>query len=202
MSKLQNPVLLAKIGAPHGVQGQLRVASFTDDSLALGDYGPLFSKDGRKFTVKKARPAKNVVVVTFKEITSRQMAEQCHGLELYVERSNLSQPDGEDDFYLTDLIGMGAVDPSGQSLGRIFAIENFGAGDLLEITAAENSGKSPGNSWYIAFTRQNVPDIDLENRRITIVRPAEISEGDEDGKDLDAKELQAGEMEDGRPDER
>ena len=196
MSKLQNPVLLAKIGAPHGVQGQLRVTSFTEDNLALGDYGPLYSKDGKKFTVTKARPAKNVVVVTFKEVTSRELAEQCRGLELYIERSKFPEPDDEDDFYINDLIGMQAVDPSGQVIGKIIAIENFGAGDLLEIAPTENSGKSTGSTWYIAFTRQNVPDIDLQNRRITIARPDEISERDEDGQDPDKDDLQ-----DGGPDE-
>ncbi len=58
MSKLKNPVLMAVIGAAHGIKGELRVKTFTGDPLALGDYGPLFAKDGRAFEILDIRPAK------------------------------------------------------------------------------------------------------------------------------------------------
>ncbi len=179
MSSLQNPVLLAKIGAPHGVRGQVRVTSYTQDVTAFGNYGPLISKDGRKFSVANARAAKNIVVVTFKGITSREEAEKIRGLELFIERNSLPDTDDDDDFYINDLVGMQVKEPTGEAVGKIAAIQNFGAGDLLEIIPLANTEKLPGGSWFIAFTRQNVPEIDLENRRVTIVRPEEISERDQ-----------------------
>src|ERR671919_453467 len=95
MSKLKNPVQMAVIGAPHGIKGELRVKTFTADPLALGDYGPLFTKDGRSFEIADIRPANTVVVVRFKEVKDRNAAEALTGTELFVDRSAL--PDEVDD---------------------------------------------------------------------------------------------------------
>jgi 16S rRNA processing protein RimM len=184
MSNLQNPVLIAKVGAPHGVRGQVRVTSFTEDKTALGDYGPLSGKDGRKYCVTHARAAKNVLVVSFKEIKTRQQAESLRGVELFVERNSLPENIDENEFYLCDLIGMEAIDSQRHIIGRIQAVPNFGAGDLLEISPKLESGTFGGNSWFIAFTGTNVPDIDLDNKQVTIIRPSEISERDTESDDI------------------
>src|SRR5690606_18320146 len=96
---------MAVIGAPHGIRGEVRVKTFTGDPLALGDYGPLRAADGRKFTVASIRPAKNVVVVRFKEITSRDAAEAVTGIELFIDRAALPDDLEDDEFYHADLIG-------------------------------------------------------------------------------------------------
>ena len=178
MSNLQNPVLLAKIGAPHGVRGQVRVTSYTDDKIAFADYGPLSGSDGRHYSVTHARVAKNVVIVSFKQVTSREEAEKLRGVELSIERDLLPQNTDEDEFYIGDLIGMEVIDIEGRVVGKILALPNFGAGDLLEISPRLESGTFGANSWFLAFTKTNVPDVDLEKRRVTIIRPAEISERD------------------------
>ncbi len=179
MSNLKNPVLLGKIGAPHGVQGELRVSSFTDDPMALGDYGVLRSRDGREFTLKKARPAKNVLVVRFKEIQTRNDAENVRGVELFVERSALPQNAEGDEFYIDDLIGMETIDEDKQVTGKIHGVPNFGAGDLLEISPKTATDRFGTNTWFLAFTKENVPEIDFEKRLVRIVMPNQISERDE-----------------------
>ena len=155
MPKLQNPVQLAVIGAPHGVRGELRVKTFTADPLALGDYGPLQARDGRMFEIADIRPANTVVVVRFKGVNDRNAAEALNGTELFIERAALPDDGDEDDFYHTDLIGLEVRDETGTAIGKVTAVQNFGGGDILEITHQGRKGVS------IPFTRAAVPQVDV-----------------------------------------
>jgi 16S rRNA processing protein RimM len=113
MTKLENPVRMATIGAAHGVRGEVRVKTFTGDPMALGDYGPLRDENGRAYTVAALRPAKTVLVVRFREIASREAAEAAAGTALYVERAALPDDLEEDEFYHADLIGLAVRDETG-----------------------------------------------------------------------------------------
>jgi 16S rRNA processing protein RimM len=150
-----NPVLLATIGGAHGIRGEVRVRSFTEDPEEIGAYGPLFDGKGRRLTVKSARAQKNVVVVRFAEVSDRNAAEALNGTELFVDRSVLPA-EGEDEFYLADLVGLVARTTGGSVIGEIVAFHDFGAGDILEI-APEG-----GTSTMIPFTKEAVPEIDLD----------------------------------------
>ncbi|MCA1407392.1 ribosome maturation factor RimM [Ensifer sp. IC3342] len=163
MSKLENPVLMATIGAAQGLRGEVRVKSFTADPIALGDYGNLHSADGRVFEVLEIREAKNVVVVRFRGINDRNAAEALNGLELFIERDNLPDDDlDEDEFFYADLEGLEAVDGAGRSYGSVTGVFDFGAGDLLEL-------KGPGRRpVLIPFTEWSVLEIDLEAGRLLV----------------------------------
>lgn len=174
--KLQKPILLATIGAVHGIKGEVRVKSFTDDPLALADYGSLWSLDGRKFKITNLRPQKTVLVVKFKGINSRDEAEALNGTELFVERTALPDDIADDEFYVTDLIDCAVVDTDGAAVGRVIAVPDFGAGSVLEITPSKQTQSSQTHTWYLDFSQKNVPDIDLEKRQITVILPTEISE--------------------------
>lgn len=176
MTKLENPVLMAKIGAPHGVRGELRVKSFTDNPLALGDYGPLFDSNGNKFTITSSRPAKNVIVVRFKEVTTREAAEALTNCELFIERDALPEveDEDEDEFYLSDLIGMKAQDSDGNIIGIVRDVPNFGADDLLEITPVNSEGHSSGQTYFLPFTKKVVPEINIKLGVVTILPPEEV----------------------------
>ena len=126
-------VCVARIGAAHGVRGAVKLWTFTEDPFAVRRYGPLLSKDGkRQFEVAQAREAKDHLVATFKGVTTRDEAERLNGIELYVARDKLPATD-DDEYYHTDLIGLAAVTTEGDALGRVLAIHNFGAGDIIEI---------------------------------------------------------------------
>ncbi|MCB1477828.1 MAG: ribosome maturation factor RimM [Rhodobiaceae bacterium] len=159
-------LLVGEIGAPHGVRGQLRVKSHTADPQAIADYGPLVSDDGRVFTVEAIRPDKTVVIVTFKEVRDRNAAEALKGVRLYVDRDAIPDDDEDDSFFHADLIGLEAVDTVGKPLGRIIAVHDFGAGDLLDVEVAD------GPSVLVPFTGEIVPQVDLDAGRVTIDPPA------------------------------
>src|SRR5436190_21304046 len=112
-AKLLNPVLMAVIGAAHGIKGELRVKTFTGESMALGEYGPLFAKDGRRFEIGDIRPQGTVVVVRFKGVGDRGAAEALTGTELFVDRARLPTELAEEEFYHTDLVGLAVLDTAG-----------------------------------------------------------------------------------------
>lgn len=161
-------ILIARIGAPHGVKGAVRVKAFTGDPAAIGDYGPLVSKDGRAFAIIHMRPEKSVAIVSFAGIDGRDAAQALNGTELYIRRSALPASDDADEFYHADLIGLVAVTPDGERLGTVIGVHDFGAGDMLEV---EQAG---GKTLLLPFTRAVVPQIDLAGGRLVVVRPREV----------------------------
>jgi 16S rRNA processing protein RimM len=166
------PICVARIGAAHGVRGAVKLWTFTQDPLAVKAYGPLVTKDGaRQFEVTHAREAKGYLVVTLKGVTTRDAAERLNGLELYVAREKFPVP-GEGEYYHADLIGLAAVTPADQPLGRITAIHNFGAGDIIEIAPTR------GATLLLPFTHAVVPSVDLAGGRVVIELPDEI-DGDD-----------------------
>ena len=166
------PICVARIGAAHGVRGAVKLWTFTEDPLAVKDYGPLMTKDGaRQFELAQVREAKDHLVVTLKGIATRDDAERLNGIELYVPRDRLPETD-DDEYYHADLIGLAAVNAADEPLGRVIAIHNFGAGDIIEIAPAK------GATMLLPFTNAVVPTVDLAGGRVVIELPQEI-EGDD-----------------------
>jgi 16S rRNA processing protein RimM len=166
------PVCVARIGAAHGVRGAVRLWTFTEDPLSVKDYGPLTTKDGsRQFEVTHVREARDHLVATLKGIATRDEAERLNGLELYVSRDRLPETD-DGEYYHADLIGLAAVTTTGQPLGKVIAIHNFGAGDIIEIAPPQ------GATMLLPFTNAVVPTVDLAGGRVVIDLPQEI-DGDD-----------------------
>lgn len=161
-------ICVARIGAPHGIRGAVKLWTFTEDPLAVTDYGPLTTKDGgRTLEVDTVREANGHLVATFKNVASREDAERLNGIELYIPRDVL--PDTEDgEYYHADLIGLAAVDAAGASIGKVLAVHNFGAGDIIEIAPLE------GNTLLLPFTDAVVPTVDLKAGHVVIEMPGEI----------------------------
>jgi 16S rRNA processing protein RimM len=165
-------ICVARIGAAHGVRGAVKLWTFTEDPFAITRYGPLTTKDGaRSFEVAHVREAKDHLVATFKGIADRNAAERLNGLELYVAREKLPATD-DDEYYHADLIGLSAETTGGAPLGKVIAIHNFGAGDIIEIAPAS------GATMLLPFSNEVVPTVDLAGGRVLIELPAEI-EGDD-----------------------
>ncbi|HZS65124.1 MAG TPA: ribosome maturation factor RimM [Xanthobacteraceae bacterium] len=161
-------VCVAQIGAPHGVRGEVRLWSFTAEPLAVADYGPLETEDGsRRFEVEEIRLAKRHLVARLRGIEDRDAAERLTNVKLYVPRARLPEPQ-ENEFYHADLIGLAAVETSGKEMGKVIAVHNFGAGDILEIQLAQG-----GATVMLPFDNATVPTVDIAGRRIVIVPPVE-----------------------------
>jgi 16S rRNA processing protein RimM len=166
------PICVARIGAAHGVRGAVKLWTFTEDPLAVRHYGPLTTKDGaRQFEVATAREAKGHLVATLKGIATREEAERLNGIELYIAREKLPATD-EDEYYHADLIGLAAVNAANEPIGRVTAIHNFGAGDIIEIAPPH------GATMLLPFTNAVVPTVDLTAGHVVIALPDEI---DDDG---------------------
>lgn len=165
-------ICVARIGAAHGVRGEVRLWSFTEDPLAVMRYGALTTRDGaRSFEVTHAREAKTHLVARLKGIATRNDAEALNGVELYIAREKL--PPAEDgEYYHVDLIGLAALDAAHAPIGRVMAIHNFGAGDVIEIAPKS------GPTLLLPFTDAVVPVVDLAAGHVVIELPGEI-EGEE-----------------------
>ena len=161
-------ICVARIGAAHGVRGEVKLWSFTEDPAAVAGYGPLETQDGtRRFEIEALRPAKDQFVARIVGIEDRNAAEKLRNVDLYIPRARLPEIDEADTFYHADLIGLKAVTRSGDDLGTVSAIHNFGATDVIEI-------KPPaGEPLLMPFTDATVPEIDLSARRIVVVPPTE-----------------------------
>jgi 16S rRNA processing protein RimM len=160
-------ICVAQIGAAHGVRGEVRLRSFTEEPAAIAHYGALESEDGtQRFTIEALRPAKDHFVARLAGIGDRDAAERLTNLLLYVPRDRLPPVEDGDTYYQSDLVGLAAVTPDGAPLGTVKAIHNFGAGDIVEI--APGSG---GAAMMVPFTADAVPGIDIANGRIVVVPP-------------------------------
>jgi 16S rRNA processing protein RimM len=158
-------VCVGAVAGAFGVQGEVRLKSFCADPEGIGDYGPLIDGAGTAYEVRLDRPVKGGFAARLTGVKTREQAEALKGTRLYAPREALpSLPD--DEYYHADLIGLDVVDPSGAPLGRVRAVHDFGAGDLLEVVAP--TLRQPA---LIPFTREAVPTVDLAARRIVADPP-------------------------------
>ncbi|HEY4201244.1 MAG TPA: ribosome maturation factor RimM [Devosiaceae bacterium] len=171
-----NLLLLGRIGAAHGIKGEVRVTAFTGDPLAIAGYGPLStSRPGLTVSIARARIAKNVVIAKLKGIDDRNAAERLNGVDLFIDRARLPAVEDDDDFYHIDLIGLEARLADGTVLGEVISVPNFGAGDLLEIRDTRT-----GTDLLYPFTKAVVPDVRIKDGYLTILPPDETEASEAD----------------------
>jgi len=172
-------VLLGRIVAAHGVRGEVLVRSYADVPEDVGAYGPLIAPAlGRTFDLRVLRATAKGVIARVAGIADRNAAEALAGTDLYVERAQLPAA-GDGEFYHADLIGLAAVAPDGSDIGRVVAVHNFGAGDLIEVALAASR-----RTEHIPFSDNFVPEVDLAGGRIVVILQ-EASEPDGDQPDED-----------------
>jgi 16S rRNA processing protein RimM len=158
-------ILLAAVMGAQGLKGEVKVKLFTAAPDALPRYGALHTKDGRKLKITAYRPSKEgEAVIAFAGISDRNAAEALRGTELFVTREALPQTD-EDEFYHADLIGLEAHDSEGRVIGKVTALHNYGASDVIEFQRAD------GDHVMMAFTRETVPVIKVAEGYIVVAVP-------------------------------
>ncbi|MDR3530105.1 MAG: ribosome maturation factor RimM [Rhodopila sp.] len=163
-------IQLGVIGRAHGVRGLVKITSHTADPADLTAYGPLSDAEGRFYALRwKAEgvaEVSRIVDGVAVKVTDRNAAEKLTNTKLFIDRSALP-PAGEDEYYLTDLIGLAVVDPAGRSLGTVSVVHDYGAGASLEIAGS-------GAPLLIPFTAACVPTVDIAGGRLVVVSPDEI----------------------------
>lgn len=159
------------VGA-HGIKGQLKLRSYTaipEDILA---YGALLNKEGTKrFELNLDGATKHGLIVSLKGLKDRNAAELLKGTEVFADRAHMPEPD-EEEFYYDQLIGLEVRDSEGKNLGKITALYDFGAGDIIEILLADSAKKE-----MYPFTRQNFPAIHIDEGFIRADLPEVLEVG-------------------------
>lgn len=155
-------ICLGSFISPHGVRGAIKVKTFTEVPQNLIAYGPLMDDQGHIYHLTIiGNPAPDIVVVTVEGIKDRNQAEILRGKKLYIDR-NLLPALLEDEFYLADLVGLQVTTNEGQLLGTVKAVNNYGAGDFLEVAS------ETGQSLTIPFRKEAIDAVDLAQRKLTV----------------------------------
>lgn len=164
----QEMICVGAIAGAFGVTGEVRLKSFCIEPADIGSYGPLTSEDGKQlFKITLTRPVAGGLGARIAGVTTKEAADALRGTSLFVPRAKLPKlPD--DEFYHADLIGLDAFDTGGVQIGKVLAIYNHGAGDIVEISSSRH--KSP---LLLPFTMAIVPNVDLAAGRIVVNMPEE-----------------------------
>ena len=163
-------LLLGEIGAAQGLKGEVRIRSYTQDPSAIANYGTLEDERGRAIEIESVRVTPKALIARIRGVTTREAAEALNRTKLYVERARLPER-GEEEWYHADLIGLAAIDAQGEEIGTVVAVQNFGAGDLIEIRPAKG-----GPTVLVPFTRDTVPEVDVEGGRLIVAPPEALFE--------------------------
>ncbi len=162
-------VCVGAIVGAHGIRGEVRIKSFTDQPADLGRYGPVEDEAAsRTFRVKVQGLAKGLVIARLDGVESRDAAEALRGRRLYVARSRLPAVD-EDEFLTVDLVGLAVEAPDGTQLGAVKAVYDFGAGELIEIAGA-------AGTFMVPFTKAAVPVVHIAGGKMVVVPPSYAEE--------------------------
>lgn len=161
-------ICIGAIAGSFGVSGEVRLKSFCSQPADIGTYGPLLSEDGsREYHITLTRPVAGGLGARIRGVSTKEQADTLRGTTLHVPRDRLpSLPD--DEFYHADLIGLSAYDPGGELIGKVTAVYNHGAGDILEI-----SGSRHKSALLLPFTLAIVPNVDLAAGRLVVDVPDE-----------------------------
>jgi len=152
----------------HGVRGIVRVKAFTEEPFGVAAYGPVETRDGkRRFKIEALNLLKEIVLCRLEGIDDRDKAEAMKGTELFVSRDKFPIMQASEQWYQADLVGLEVRDVSGTVLGSVATVENFGAGDLLEIKLSTQP-----QTRFLAFTLANVPEVDVA-RGFVVIDPPE-----------------------------
>jgi len=161
-------ICIGAIAGAFGITGEVRLKSFCSAPEDIASYGPLTSEDGtRQFHLTLTRPVAGGFGARLAAVSTREAAEALRGTSLFIDRARLPfLPD--DEFYHADLIGLQAIDTGGIALGKVIAVHNHGAGDIIEISSIRHK-----SALLLPFTKAIVPNVDLAAGRIIVDLPEE-----------------------------
>ncbi|MDX2143134.1 MAG: ribosome maturation factor RimM [Rhodospirillaceae bacterium] len=160
-------ICLGVIVGSKGLKGEVRIKSFTADPADIGAYGAVSDEGGtRSWTVRVKGEAKGAVVAALKGVGDRTAADALKGTRLYVDRAAL--PDPEDGtYYQADLVGLRVQLTTGEEIGNVTAVHNFGAGDILEV--GQPGQESGQETTMVPFSNDIVAEMNVKDGFVRIV---------------------------------
>jgi len=163
---VESRICVGAIAGAFGVRGDVRLKSFCAQPEAIAAYAPLFTEDGtRSFTIKLLGSVPNGFSARVGGISTREEAEALKGTRLFADRSKMPPPE-DDEFYHVELIGLDVIDAGGTLLGKIAAVLNHGASDILEVR-----GPNLPETLLLPFTKAVVPTVDIAGGRVIVDLP-------------------------------
>ena len=169
-------VCLGAIAGAYGVRGEVRLRCFTEGVENIAAYGPVrLGRDGPARAIAPVRAAKGGLIARVEGVATREDAAALKGVRLYVPRSALPEPE-VDSYYHVDLEGLAVELPDGTPVGRVVAVFDFGAGDVLEIAVTVGADARAEKRLMVPFTRERVPMVDLENGVLRLAPSADVDE--------------------------
>ncbi|WP_081910331.1 ribosome maturation factor RimM [Thermopetrobacter sp. TC1] len=170
--KHEKLVVMGVITSAHGIRGEVKIRSFTETPEDIAAYGPLLLDDGpQEVEILRLRPTKGAFIARLKGVEDRNAAELLRGCKLKLPRERLPEPEDEDTFYYSDLVGLKAIKRDGSPGGEVIAVHDFGSGDLLEIRP-----EGARETYYLPFTKEAVPQVEIAKGRVIINPPKELEE--------------------------
>jgi 16S rRNA processing protein RimM len=165
MAEKADRVLIGVITGAHGIRGEVKLRSFTEETTAIASYGALATISGKLVSITALRPVKDGLIARLKGVTDRNQAEALKGEQIYVSRDRLPEArPGE--AYVHDLIGSSVRLKNGTLVGEVAGVPNYGAGDLIEVKFAGRE-----QTVLVPFADPFVPDVDPKNRTVTVDLP-------------------------------
>ena len=164
MLDMTNKVKVAVIASAHGVRGEVKLRALLETPTDLPAYSPLFTKDGREFAPIVTGHSKDMVIVRFPSIADRNAAEALQGQELFSHVHKLPEK-SEGEFFYQELVGLKVLSETGETLGKVLAIHNFGAGDVVEVIFEDQT------SEMFPFNDETFPTVDVSKGNLTLVKP-------------------------------
>jgi 16S rRNA processing protein RimM len=158
----EDRVLVGAITGAHGIRGEVKLRSFTEDPAAIASYSPLETAKGAKIEIVKVRPRKDGLIAILKGVADRNAAEALRGTELFVPRERLPEPE-DDEVYVHDLIGLPVHLADGSLLGEIVDVADYGAGDLIDVKVEgrKDTVLIPFAGQYVLETAEDRIVVDL-----------------------------------------
>ncbi len=169
---IESRICVGKIIGAHGIKGEVKIDSYTENPQDIEKYSPLICHLGKKsFSIKVRSVNKNIVIAAIKDVTNRNQSELLRGVKLYVAREQLPEIENDGEFYIEDLVGMNVFNIKNKELfGKVLAVVNYGASDILEIKSTDNK------EYMYAFTFENFPEINVKEKFLTIDIPEILDE--------------------------
>ncbi len=164
MPEKDEKILIAKILSAHGVRGQVKIRAYTENPEDVTKYSDIYDNNGASYSLHITSIKNDIIIADIDGITSRNQAEKLAGAELYIERDTLPAAD-DDSYYYVDLIGLEARLSDGSRFGEVVAVDNFGAGDIVEILLTS------GKTEMYPFIEMIFPEVGIEQGYITIIPP-------------------------------